>query len=58
MHNEEIFLNSDCRALVIGSSGAIGTALVANLKKMIGQSLKNNYIWSNIKLNEKDWSYC
>ncbi len=36
MRNKEIFLNHNCRALIIGSSGAIGAALVANLKKIIG----------------------
>lgn len=38
MDRQGIFLNSRCRALIIGSSGAIGSALVSNLKRMIGSN--------------------
>ena len=36
MENNNLFLNASCRALIIGSSGAIGGALVDNLKKIVG----------------------
>ena len=35
MHNKELFFRPGCRVLVIGSSGAIGSALVANLRQMV-----------------------
>ena len=35
MHNKELFFSPGCRVLVIGSSGAIGSALVENLKKRV-----------------------
>ena len=36
MLDNNLFFNSRCRALVIGSSGSIGSALVASLKEKIG----------------------
>ena len=36
MHKDNIFFNSSCRALIIGSTGSIGLALVAGLKEKIG----------------------
>jgi NAD(P)-dependent dehydrogenase (short-subunit alcohol dehydrogenase family) len=36
MDKKDIFLNSSCRALIIGSSGSIGLALIASLKEKIG----------------------
>ena len=36
MENNNLFLNASCRALIIGSSGGIGGALVDNLKKTVG----------------------
>ncbi len=34
--SNNLFFNPNCRALIIGSSGAIGSAIVENLKKIIG----------------------
>ena len=36
MNENNAFFNSSCRALIIGSTGSIGLALVAGLKKKIG----------------------
>lgn len=33
---KELFFNSSCRVLVIGSSGAIGSAMVRNLRPLVG----------------------
>ncbi len=35
MNNNELFFHPNCRALIIGSSGAIGSAIVENLKQKI-----------------------
>ena len=35
MNNNELFFHPNCRALIIGSSGAIGSAIVEDLKRRI-----------------------
>ena len=35
VNEKDLFFNSDCRALIIGSTGAIGSAIVNNLRKKI-----------------------
>ena len=35
MNNRELFFRPGCRVLIVGSSGAIGSAIVRNLKQMV-----------------------